>query len=316
MATQLNYNINKSFKIVQFTDLHWENGHGNDMLTKRLMEQVLDEEKPDLAVITGDLIESTACLDPKASIEQIAEVVEATGTPWAAVFGNHDTEAGISRSEFSDLLLGFDHCLSEAGPLELSGSGNFMLRIADSQGNLDKALFFLDSGSYSNHRIGGYAPIARDQIEWYTKQSAAMSQENGGPVPALAFFHIPLPEYNDVWDLETCYGSKFESVCCAKVNTGMFAAMVEMGDVMGTFVGHDHVNSYWGELHGIRLCYGRQTGYNNYSRKGFKRGARVICLEEGKPGFQTWIRLEGGEVLLEKEGHLPEKKLEKSTASF
>ena len=35
-----------------------------------------------------------------------------------------------------------------------------------------------------------------------------------------------------------------EKACAPKLNTGMFAAMKEAGDVMGVFVGHDHDNDY------------------------------------------------------------------------
>ena len=124
-------------------------------------------------------------------------------------------------------------------------------------------------------------------------------------MPALAFFHIPIPEYDEVWDFHNCYGVKYENVCCPRINTGFFAAMHEMGDVMGTFVGHDHVNDFWGELHGIRLCYGRGTGYNTYGRDGFLRGARVIQLSEGKRGFETWLRLANGSIITNQPAHAP-----------
>ena len=90
-------------------------------------------------------------------------------------------------------------------------------------------------------------------------------------------------------------GIKHEEVCCPKLNSGLFAAMVEMGDVMGTFVGHDHDNDYCGTLHDIRLCFGRVTGYNTYG--SLSRGARVIRLQEGSHSFDTWQRLEGGGIL-------------------
>ncbi len=80
-----------------------------------------------------------------------------------------------------------------------------------------------------------------------------------------------MQEYIEVWDRETCYGQKNERVACAKVNSGFFTAMVEEGDVMGVFVGHDHTNDYWGSLHGIRLCYGRVTSDNAGGK--VKRGA-------------------------------------------
>lgn len=57
--------------------------------------------------------------------------------------------------------------------------------------------------------------------------------------------------------------------------------MVEMGDVMGTFVGHNHHNDFFGDLHGIRLCYSRVSGYGK-GREDFARGARIIMLKEGE----------------------------------
>ena len=48
-----------------------------------------------------------------------------------------------------------------------------------------------------------------------------------------------------------------EEACAPKLNTGMFAAMKESGDVMGIFVGHDHDNDYAVMWKGILLAYGR-----------------------------------------------------------
>src|SRR5690606_23438740 len=102
-----------------------------------------------------------------------------------------------------------------------------------------------------------------------------------------------LPEYNEVWDFHVCYGEKHEPICSPIINTGFFAALHEAGDVLGTFVGHDHINDFIGELHGIRLCYGRGSGFNTYGKEGFARGARIIRLHEGVRSFETWLRLEG-----------------------
>lgn len=75
---------------------------------------------------------------------------------------------------------------------------------------------------------------------------------------------------------------------------------------MGTFAGHDHVNDYWGTKQGIRLCYGRATGYNTYGREGFSHGARVIRLQQDKKEFETWLRLEDGSRLTIQPEHQPE----------
>ncbi|WP_123041007.1 metallophosphoesterase family protein [Cohnella candidum] len=307
MPQPLVFNDEGLFKIVQFTDLHWGDGNENDMKTRRVMERVLEEERPDLVVITGDVIESGTCTTPAHSIREAAASLVKAGTPWAVVFGNHDAEGNATHAELIDAIRDLPHGLTESGPEELTGTGNYVLRVAGRDGKTDQALFFLDSGAYADAPIGGYAAFARDQIDWFVRESEALAVKNGGkPVPALAFFHIPLPEYNDVWDFRECRGHKYEEICCPLLNTGMFAAMVQQGNVAGTFVGHDHANDFAGELMGVTLCYGRKTGYNNYSKEGFAHGARVIVLEEGVRGFRSWLRLETGEVIGEQPLHRPE----------
>ncbi|SFJ51772.1 3',5'-cyclic AMP phosphodiesterase CpdA [Paenibacillus sp. UNC496MF] len=308
MKKSLYYRGDGTFTIVQFTDLHWQNGEPDDMLTRMLMERVLDAESPDLVVFTGDVIYSKDCVDPRQSFRDAVRTVDRRGIPWAAVFGNHDTEHLVTRGELMNVQLEHAHCIAEAGPQELSGEGNAVLFVHDPEtGRAVNALYLFDSGSYSElPHIVGYQWIQRDQIAWYAARSAAIAAANGGePLPSLAFFHIPLPEYKRVWKKELCFGSKHEGVACPPVNSGLYAAMLELGDVVGTFCGHDHVNDYWGALNDIRLCYGRATGYQTYGREGFPRGARVIKLQRDERDFATYVRLDDGTVILEPKEHYP-----------
>lgn len=235
-------------------------------------------------------------------------MAEDNGIPWAAVFGNHDSEANFTREQLNAAQLAMKYNVALPDPPNVSGVGNYVLKVASKNGHEAAALYFLDSGSYSPLeyvRVGGYDWIRRDQIEWYAAQSRELTKHNGGqPLPALAFFHIALPEYKDLWDLHVCYGFRLGTVCSPWINTGMFAAMVEMGDVMGTFVGHDHDNDFWGTLNGIRLCYGRTARYADTS--GFLTGARIIKLKAGAREFDTWIRLSDGTVIRDQPEHQPE----------
>ncbi|RAP74960.1 metallophosphoesterase family protein [Paenibacillus montanisoli] len=308
MNNKLHYREDGTFTIVQFTDLHWQNGEPDDVLTRLLMERVLEQASPDLVIFTGDVIYSNDCIDPKLSFRDAVRTVDMRGIPWAAVFGNHDTERLITREELMDVQLEHKNCVAEAGPKELSGAGNCVLLVREHGGDKPlHALYLFDSGSYSElPHIEGYAWIGRDQIDWYSVQAKALKAANGGePLPSLAFFHIPLPEYEEVWRKELCYGSKHEGVASPPINSGLFAAMQEMGDVAGTFCGHDHVNDYWGGLHGIKLCYGRASGYQTYGREGFPRGARVIRLRKGERDFTTELLLDDGTVIHEPEEHYP-----------
>lgn len=310
MGHRLAFREDDTFTIVQLTDVHWRNGDDKDMMSRDLMERVVEAEQPDLVIFTGDLVAAYASDDPIQSLKDAVKLVEERQIPWALVYGNHDTERLVSRQEFTEAVLAHAYSVTERGPVDVTGYGNFTLPIVDKGDRVVNRLYFFDSGSMSPlPNVEGYDWIRRDQIEWYVGQSQKYTADNDGvPIPALAFFHIPLPEYQEVWERSVCYGNQFEDVCCPKVNSGLFAAMVEMGDVAGTFVGHDHVNDYWGTLHGIKLCYGRATGYNEYGREGFARGARVIRLRAGEREFETWLRLDDGSVVREQPMHQPERR--------
>jgi hypothetical protein len=306
----LSFRTDGSFHIVQFTDLHWHNDDPRDAPTGRLMVDVLDAEAPDLVLLTGDVIAGRACSDPASAWrEAVAPIVE-RGLPWAAVFGNHDDEGSLTREDLLAVQQGIPGCLSEHGPEGLSGVGNYVLPIRDgASGEIGALLFCLDSGGYADETIGGYAWVGQDQVAWYRETARTLAGGVGrAPLPTLVFLHIPLPEYAEVWDTRVCYGHRYEPVCCPRVNSGLFVALYEAGDVLGVFAGHDHVNDYEGTLHGIRLCYGRAGGYHTYGREGFPRGARVIALRRGERTFRTWLRLAGGQRVDAQPPHDPETK--------
>jgi hypothetical protein len=296
----LRFRRDGTFTILQLTDVHWSSGEGADAQTRALVEQILAVEDPDLVALTGDIVSGAVAPDPCRAWAEVVAVVEARGLPWTLVFGNHDDEGPATRAEMLRALRRRPLCLSEAGPRGITGVGNYVLRVRASRSpRLAAALYFLDSGAYSENGVGEYAWIARDQIEWFARTSARLHEAHGrraARLPALAFFHIPLPEWDEVWRTAVCRGWRHEPVMSPAVNSGFFAAMVEAGDVMGAFCGHDHANDFEGELHGIRLCYGRASGFGEYGWEDFPRGARVIRLHEGERRFETWVRVEGGGV--------------------
>lgn len=307
MSTSLRFSEDGAFTIAVFEDVHWHNGGADDRRSAALMEAILDAEEPDLVVINGDLIHGSACHDPAQSWRDALQPVLERGLPWAATFGNHDDEGSLDRAALMAVQRALPNCLSAPGPATLSGVGNCVLPILTSSGEQAAAhLYLLDSHSYSRAPIGGYDWIKHDQVAWYLETTKRLRQENGDQtLPALAFCHIPLPEFNEVWDYHTCYGVKGELICSPLINTGLFAAMVEVGDVLGLFVGHDHFNDFIGELHGIQLAFGRATGYGGYGSNSFERGARFVRLREGVRAFDSWLRLESGKAA-QQPAHAPE----------
>lgn len=302
-----------TFKIVQLTDNHWTNFDERDRRTRQVIETVLDCEQPDLVFFTGDMLGGADCKDAERGLRQVVQPIEARGIAWTAVMGNHDDEGSLRREELWRVMESCSHFVGRRGPRRVTGVGNYVLPIMNRRGERPTAfLWGIDSNSYAATDIGGWGWITRDQIAWYVRTAKQVHLRwNIAPhemrsIPVLAFFHIPLPEYDEVWRTQVCYGQKHEEVCAPKINAGFFAALHEVGEVIGTFVGHEHINDFWGNLYGIRLCYGRVSGYGGYGKEGFLCGARVIELQENARDFRTWLRLEDGTAVMNQPEHRPE----------
>ncbi len=308
---KLSFSKDGKFKIVQFTDTHYleANGGGDTpeekaqyVAAKRdvvlaTVNGVLDSEKPDFVIFTGDNVATRE--QPLEAWRHLVSPMISREIPWAVVMGNHDYEyTGITQNEIMAFLSTLPCSLSQCGPAELGGGGNYLLSVTSYNSPQVKASFYcLDSGDYADHSISdGYAWFSFRQMDWFRNQAQALSAANGGvPIPSLAFFHIPFPEYREVLMNGKTVGEKMEKVCCPKLNSGMFTAMLESKSIVGTFVGHDHNNDCVASLHGMCLAYGRKTGEFSYHCLPCG-GARVIELEEGSRHFSTWIRKATGEV--------------------
>lgn len=291
----LKFDKKGEFKIAQFTDIHWSNKSPNCVKTVEIIKHVLHVEKPDIAILTGDVVTDAPA---KEGWLAIAQIFEGAKTPWAVTLGNHDAETGVNRKEIFDIIENLPYFVGEKGP-EMTGCGNYMLPIQGSQNTkAAAALYCIDTNNKpSANKYGHYDWIHFDQIEWYRKTSDKLTAENNNiPLPALAFFHIPVLEFNNIVGKETTIGNKEEGVASPEINSGMFCSMVEKKDVMGVFVGHDHDNDYIGIEQDIALAFGRTSGIDAYGK--LERGSRIIMMYEGKNKFDTWIRTPKGTELM------------------
>ena len=295
---KLKFNNDKKFKIVQLTDVHYISGDARSDAALENIREALDAEKPDFVIFTGDVVYGKPA--DKGLREALALPSERK-IPFGVTFGNHDDEFEFTRRQLFDIAKDIPYNMTSTTP-GITGVSNYILPVISSVS--DKPAFILycfDSNAYSTiEGVKGYGYIHSDQITWYKEQSASYTSNNGGkPVPSVAFFHIPLPEYNQAAADENAVmtGTRKEKACAPSLNSGMFTAMKEMGDVMATFVGHDHDNDYAAYWHGIMLAYGRYTGGNTVYNNLKPNGVRVIEISEGEDGFRTWIRLRGGSII-------------------
>ncbi|SHF32110.1 3',5'-cyclic AMP phosphodiesterase CpdA [Mariniphaga anaerophila] len=286
----LKFDSSGEFKIAQFTDTHINMDKNSNLDVYEIVRGVLKKEQPDFVILTGDIVTQA---NPVKGYDLFAELFSEFEIPWAVVFGNHDSQHDFSRESLAGYLKELPFCLNDdVGGI--AGNSNFILPVYGQSSQVSALLYCFDSHSRSTLQpvVDGYGWFDYSQIMWYRDKSAEYSRVNNGkPVPALAFFHIPLPEYTAAWNNKSVapVGVKNEDECSPDINTGMFAAMLECGDVMGTFVGHDHINDYIGVHYNIALAYGRVSKVMKGADDPLA-GGRIIVLKEGRREFDTWIR--------------------------
>lgn len=296
-APAIKFNPDGKLKIVQFTDIHYKYGKGGSKKAIENMNAVLDAEHPDFVMITGDLVYGKP-VGP--GLEELTEPIRSRNLPFAIVFGNHDHQFDMTLSEIYDQV----HAMPGAvmPPRGDVASPDYVIPVMSPDGSRVAAAFYcIDSHAGARMKdVGKYDWISYDQIGWYLDRSKELREANGGqPLPALAFFHIPVPEfvYAEANNSNTLVGTKGENICAPDLNSGLFANMREQGDVYGIFCGHDHDNDFAVGYMDILLAYGRYSGgdtvYNHLSPKG----ARVIEISQDNRNIDTWLRLADGSVI-------------------
>jgi 3',5'-cyclic AMP phosphodiesterase CpdA len=301
---RVRFGASGQLKIVQFTDT--QDGPNTDPRTVALINAVLDDQRPDVVIFTGDQLTgaSQTPADVRRAIDNLVGPVDRRHIPWLMAFGNHDEDhtprTGVDRAAMLRIYQSYRYNLNEDGPRGVTGVGNMNLLVRGSR--TDSPVFnlwALDSGRYAPGQIAGqvigedallgwgwmpdWAWIQHDQIQWYTRTSAQLEQEYGHKVPSLMFFHIPLQEFRQMYDNDAykrahpelglapqhgVVGERNEDECPGPFNSGLFAAALERGDVKGIFVGHDHVNDYVGNYFGITLGYSANSGFATYGLGG------------------------------------------------
>lgn len=289
----LNFDSNENFKIVQFTDTHITEKIETSQPVLEMIRNISYSEKPNLVVFTGDIILQNNANEKWDSINNILSKMN---IPWIVVYGNHEEDYETKRPQLTQLLMQYPLCLNSKTK-NVEGESNFVLRILDNKKQTAALIYSIDTHSYSKVKdIKGYGWVQFSQLNWYRQQSAYYTKKNKQvPLPALAFLHIPLPEYREMADAKNAklIGTKNEKVASGALNSGLFAQLIAAGDVMGVFCGHDHNNDYIGEYQGIALGYGRFGLTTPCWYGNMNAGARVIVLKQGKRSFDTWINSNG-----------------------
>ena len=260
------------FKILHLTDLHF--GIETDIAHQlEIIENEIEEEKPDLVILTGDnfmyaskgvvrsLISALNSACAKLSAERGERITKFTMT-----FGNHDNQGDYSRYFINETISEYtapDGKEVEEGKFaafidyeddDLFGLTNFYIDLVDDRAkdtdtqDVKYRLHIIDSNTY--HFVGpdyDYDVIHTDQLDHalniYNEATADKSYIG------MAFFHIPLYEYSDAYEeylsvsdpSSVGQGVFRENALCGYENNGSYEKL-RAANIVAYFCGHDHIN--------------------------------------------------------------------------
>ena len=188
------YRPDGTFKVLQLTDTHYITGDPRSERALRCVEEMLDTEKPDLVIHTGDIVFGRP--DLQSALDILQPIVDRK-VPFAVALGNHDSQFGSTREEMYEAIRNLPGCVNLPPKDGVYGCSNDVITLSGTSG-VDRVLYLFDSMDAvilkGEEEIHCYDYIRFSQLAWYRSHSEHFTKENGGtPVPSLAFFHIPSP---------------------------------------------------------------------------------------------------------------------------
>jgi hypothetical protein len=279
-------------KVTQFADLHFgdpsKNYHnGKVEETYAYMDYLVDVEKPNLIVCSGDNILSTGT----SGLATFISKMETYKTPWTFIYGNHDAESttgASSKKSLHEYLLkamkSTTYLIYKDGYVDTDNNryGNFSIKVYDQSTkdvSLTSAFILMDSGTY-NYETAAYDSITTGQISWYEKEVMALDEEYNKTtvIPSTLFQHIQLPEFYTAYNEAKAKtnGTTFrieQDLTSSEIeeirgggpitDSGFFSKINELKSTKQIFVGHAHNYYFQMDYQGITLGFGPQTGHAN-----------------------------------------------------
>lgn len=288
------FTTDDDFRVMQLTDVHIGGGWmstSKDTMALNAVAAMITAEKPDLVIITGDLVYpvpyQAGTFDNMNSAELVATLMESLGVYWMPVFGNHDTEiySKYTREDISELYSDekWTYCLFQNNSDDdVDGYCNAVINVKNSQGIITQSLYTFDTHSYVDGDYLGigwkYDNIHENQIEWYKANVEKYNKYNVdlinasdlenkdellstySTVKSLAFWHVPNTEYLDAWNEYVEAG--YEDTDNAKYYYGVVG---ETGKMVYSGVYEDEIFEVMQEMGSTKGIFCGHDHLNNFS---------------------------------------------------
>ncbi|SCW02339.1 LAFE_0F04258g1_1 [Lachancea fermentati] len=290
---------NGELKILQLTDLHFGVEDSNykferigDLRTREFINTVIGLERPDLVIITGDVLAGVHTLDYEAVFLRAVEPIIKARIPYAIAWGNDDFSKYASKGQLLSFVENLPYCLNG-----VSGDASLIKNIFEPKHNNTNieitlhnknkfigTIFVLDSTcpKEANAFLAeAFINIkaARDELNYYS----------------LAFQHLPIPEYRPSGSF-AIIGSYNEKQPLESPQLNLRSTLEDMS-IQALSCGHEHGNDCCLQSTGpmykeeMWLCYGGRTGVSGYYIEGAAApNVRFFRINDNTGEITSWKR--------------------------
>ncbi len=263
-------------RLLQLTDIHFGRRPGVDAQTRDHLRRLVDQHKPDLLLVTGDLWHNNVLHTGWLHLSRSLEILQELGPPWLFTWGNHD--------RLDDYRAGHQALTQARNSLYRGGreAGCYTVQLLDRRGKPVWDLFCLNSMET------GLGP---SQHQWLRRERQRQLSRASAK-HSFAVFHIPLKQFSDAWPQGR--GVRLEPVSHEGEDGSTLSHLQALQTVRACLVGHDHLNDFHTQLGGIDLIYGRASGLGGYGGDQVPKGAKLYRLN-AETGTYRWtsVRADG-----------------------
>ncbi|ODV79123.1 uncharacterized protein CANTADRAFT_26165 [Suhomyces tanzawaensis NRRL Y-17324] len=286
------------FKVLQLSDLHFGQATGklqvdgsvsSDLRTIRFVEHSLDEEKPDLVVITGDLVDLDRSIDYRSVLLKALQPILSRNLRFVFTFGDEllgiPSTDGETSARIILFLSSLPNCYNSMAEFKAlaHGTANYNIKVVR-EGAVAAHITVLDAHQQKleNSQMNYLYRINNDFKDIYK----------------LLFFHYPLPQFRPLGKFKIVGSYNEKHPLNSKTDSKFLDDIINCG-YQAVGVGHEHENdacilSEHADNRKIWLCYNSATGDSAHTRldSEYVRKLRLFQIDFEKKELLSWKRNE------------------------
>ena len=294
-------------RLLDFQKANWDPKNMYNLVF-RYIAKTVNETKPDLILLTGDVIYGEFD-DKGTSLIALIHFMDSLQIPWAPVFGNHENESKMGVAWQCEQLGKSPYCLFVRRN-GIGGNGNYSIGLARN-GKLERVVYMMDSNgcsrssSVNGSTVKTTVGFTNMQKQWLRESGLTVNEAAKKTIPSFVCYHIPTSEvlaaaiaagYQSGADSASIKytigvdvpakpgdsgykGDLFEGI---HSSVTLLQIMKQIG-TDGAFFGHAHLNSTSVLYEGIRWTFGLKTGA--YDKSPEIMGGTLITLANNSSTF-------------------------------